>query len=526
MTFRALALAACAAAALAQVPPVRIRDADREPGNWLTYSRGYNGQRFSPLDQITADNVRNLRAAWTYQIQQQGKFSASPIAIDGILYISEPGGDVVALDGLTGRPVWRFGRRPPPDLHACCGSANRGLAVIDDLLLVGTLDAHLLAIDLHTGKLRWDSVVADYRTGHAITVAPLAIGDKVIVGIAGGEDGIRGFLDAYEVKTGRRSWRFWTVPGPGEPGNESWQGDSWKTGGAPTWITGSYDPELKLVYWGTGNPGPDYDGEGRKGDNLYSCSLLALDSESGKLRWHFQFTPHDVNDWDSTHVPMLIDSGGRKLVAVANRNGFYYLLDRVTGEFVAGAPYGRQSWASGLDAKGRPVRLPNTDPTPQGRMVYPGFHGATNWFSPSFSPSTGLVYVAVREEPAVFVRERSRYEPGQWYSGGNPSGVPKVEPTGSIRALEHLTGKLAWEFPLRSPPWAGLMSTAGGVVFGGSSEGMFFALDSKTGKPLWHYGTGGAIFANPVSFLVEGRQHVAIAAGNSLFAFSLPDAPL
>jgi alcohol dehydrogenase (cytochrome c) len=511
------------AAGWAQVPPERIRNADHEPGNWLTYSRSYNGQRYSPLDQITASNVSRLRAAWTYQIQQPGKFSSSPIVIDGILYITEPGGEVVALDGRTGRPVWRFGRRPPGDLHACCGSANRGLAVLNDLLYVGTLDAHLIAIDLQTGKPRWDTVVADYRTGHAITVAPLAFGDKVVVGIAGGEFGIRGFLDAYDAKTGARLWRFWTVPGPDEPGHESWSGNSWKTGGGSTWITGSYDPELNTVYWGTGNPGPDYNGDGRKGDNLYTCSLVAIDASTGKLRWHFQFTPHDVNDWDSTHVPVLIEDNGRKLVLVANRNGFYYVLDRTTGEFLRAAPFGKQTWASGVDEKGRPIRLPNTEPTASGRMVYPGFHGVTNWFSPSFSPLTGLFYVAVREEPAYFSKSDEGYSPGQWFSGGNPRGVEKVEPTGSIRALDHATGKLSWEFPLKSPPWAGLMATAGGLVFGGSSEGNFYALDAASGKPVWHYGTGAPIFANPVSFLVNGRQLVAIAAGGALFAFGLPE---
>jgi alcohol dehydrogenase (cytochrome c) len=254
------------------------------------------------------------------------------------------------------------------------------------------------------------------------------------------------------------------------------------------------------------------------GDNLYTCSLVALDARTGKLRWHFQFTPHDVNDWDSTHVPMLVDEGGRKLVLVANRNGFYYVLDRVTGEFLKGAEYGKQTWSSGLDAKGRPARLAGVEPTPEGTMVYPGFHGVTNWFSPSYSPQTKLVYVAVREEPAVFSKQREAYVPGQWWSGGNPRGVAKVEPTGSIRALEHNTGKMVWEFPLKSPPWAGLMATAGGVVFGGSSEGAFYALDASAGKPLWHYNTGGPIFANPISFQVEGRQYIAIAAGNALFA--------
>jgi alcohol dehydrogenase (cytochrome c) len=506
-----------------QVSFDRIRNADSEPGNWLTYSRTYSGQRFTPLRQITAANVAQLRAAWVYQIQQPGKFSTSPIVIDGIMYITEPGGEIAAIDGLTGRPLWRYARRPPPDHRACCGAANRGLAVLNDLLFVGTLDSHLLAIDLHTGKLRWDTVVADYKSGHAITVAPLAFGDKVVVGIAGGEFGVRGFLDAYDAKTGRRVWRFWTIPGPGDAGNDSWEGESWKTGGASTWITGSYDPVLNTVYWGTGNPGPDYDGDARKGDNLYSCSLIALDADTGKLRWHFQFTPHDVNDWDSAHTPILVDTKDRKLVVVANRNGFYYVLDRATGEFIRASQFGRQTWASGIDNKGRPARLPNTEPTAEGRMVFPGFHGATNWFSASFSPFTGLLYVAVREEPAVFVKEKTPYSPGRWFGGGNPRGVPKLEPTGSIRALDHLTGKLAWEFPLKSPPWAGLMATAGGIVFGGSSEGMFYALDAAKGTPLWHFGTGAPIFANPVSFLVNGRQHVAIASGNALFAFALPE---
>jgi len=510
-------------AAWGQVSAERIRNADREPGNWLTYSRTYNGQRYTPLAEITAANVGRLRAAWTHQTQQPGKFETSPIVIDGILYITEPGGEVAALDGRTGRPVWRFGRRPPPDLHACCGAANRGMAVLGDLLFVGTLDAHLLAIDLQTGKLRWDSVVTDYRAGHAITAAPLAFDDKVLVGVAGGEFGIRGFVDAYDVRTGKRVWRFWTVPGPGEPGHDSWANDSWKTGGGSTWITGSYDPALRIVYWGTGNPGPDYNGDDRKGDNLYTCSLVALDADTGRLRWHFQFTPHDVNDWDSTHVPLLVDEGNRKQVLVANRNGFYYVLDRVTGEFIHGAQFGKQTWTSGLDSKGRPIRLAGMEPTTSGIMVYPGFHGVTNWFSPSYSPLTGLVYVAVREEPAIFSKAKEPYVPGQWFGGGNPKGVPKVEPTGSIRALEHATGKLVWDFPLKSPPWAGLMSTAGGVIFGGSSEGMFYALDASSGKPLWHYGTGAPIFANPVSFTVNGRQHVAIAAGNALFAFALPE---
>jgi alcohol dehydrogenase (cytochrome c) len=282
---------------------------------------------------------------------------------------------------------------------------------------------------------------------------------------------------------------------------------------------------LNLVYWGTGNPGPDYDGDVRAGDNLYANSLVALDADTGKLKWHFQFTPHDVHDWDACHVPALLEgvAGGRKrkLVVEANRNGFYYVLDRETGEFLSGVPFAKQTWAQGLDARGKPIRLPHTAPTPDGRAIYPGMHGGTNWFSPSYSPLTRLFYVAMREEGVTFYQTRQTYRAGEWFAAGGISGIAGVEPTGSIKALDVETGKLRWEFKLHSPPWAGLLSTAGGLVFGGSSEGLFFALDAGSGKPLWHFPTGGPIYANPISFLVDGKQHVTIAAGNAIFAFAL-----
>ena len=403
---------------------------------------------------------------------------------------------------------------------------NRGVAILDDLLFLGTYDAHLVALDLRTGKERWDVIVGDYKVSHTITVAPLAVKDKVIVGIAGGDWGIRGFLDAYEPKTGKRSWRLWTVPGPGEPGHESWAGDSWKTGGATTWVTGSYDPELNLIYWGTGNPGPDYDGDVRAGDNLYSASLLAIDADSGKLRWHFQFTPHDVHDWDSNQVPVLMDGvvngRARKLVLQANRNAFYYVLDRTTGEFLSGKPYVKQTWASGLDKRGRPQVLPNTDPTPEGTLVYPGLGGGTNWYSPSYSPSTRLFYVPAQEDYGQhYYKVKGEYVPGSIFESGGTRELPGVERYGAIKALEAETGKLRWEFKLHTPSSAGVLSTAGGLVFTGTREGWFFALDAASGKPLWRFQTGGEIGANPVSFLVDQRQHVAIAAGQALFVFAL-----
>jgi alcohol dehydrogenase (cytochrome c) len=518
-------LLAVALDAQAQVPYERILRSTSEPGSWLTYSGGYSGQRFSVLSQITPANVARLKPVWVYQTNDGNKFETSPIVADGIVYISEPHSGATALDIRTGRPLWSFQRELPQDIRPCCGEVNRGLAILDGSLFLGTLDAHLIALDMRTGQLRWDVVVADYKTGYSITVAPLAVKDKIIIGVSGGELGVRGLIDAYDAKTGKRIWRFWTVPGPGEPGHETWSGESWKTGSAATWVTGAYDPDANLIYWGTGNPGPDYNGEIRTGDNLYAASIVAVDADTGKLKWHFQFTPHDVHDWDSTHVPILVNAKhrgvDRKLVMVANRNGFYYVLDRLSGEYLVGTQYAKQTWAKGLDDRGRPLLLQGKDPTKEGNPVYPGMHGGTNWFSPSYSPKTGLFYVATREEGTRFYIDKSKYEPGNWYPGGGIAGIPGVEPVGSIKALEAGTGRMVWEFKLRSPPWSGLLSTAGGLVFGGSSEGYFFALDAANGKPLWKFPAGGAIFANPISFLSDGKQHVAIAAGHGLFAFAL-----
>jgi alcohol dehydrogenase (cytochrome c) len=512
--------------AWAQVSSERIRRAEAEPGNWLTYSGNYQGHRHSPLKEINTTNVVRLKPAWVYQMRDPGKVETTPIVVDGILYLTEKPHVVTALDGKTGRPLWSYRRAVPPDIRACCGQPNRGVAILDDTLFVGTMDAHLIALDMHTGKVRWDMTVADYKLGYSITVAPLAVKDKVIVGIAGGEFGIRGFLDAYEAKTGRLCWRFWTIPGPGEFGHDTWEGDSWKTGGAPTWVTGSYDPQLNLIYWGTGNPGPDWNGDDREGDNLYSDCLLALDADTGKLKWYFQFTPHDVHDWDANQVPILIDGvvNGRmrKLVVTANRNAFYYVLDRETGEFLRGVPYIKQTWAKGLDAKGRPIRLPDTTPTVEGAVVYPGISGGTNWQSPTWSPLTRLFYVMAQDNYGqTYFKLKEEYRPGELFEGGGFRNLPGIEPYGSVKALEPETGQLRWEFKTHSYALTGLLSTAGGLVFGSSGEGYFFALDAESGKPLWRFQTGGRVLANPISFLVDGKQQVAIASGQALFVFSI-----
>jgi alcohol dehydrogenase (cytochrome c) len=523
-------LAVCALTFLpagwAQLSYERIRDAASEPGNWLTYSGSYSSQRFSKLSEINAKNAHLLKPVWVYQARDTNKFEATPLAVDGVLYVSEPSNYVTAVDARTGRPLWEFRHELPRDLRLCCGQINRGLAMLGHTLFFGTLDAHLIALDARTGRMKWKIRVEDYTHGYSITAAPLALADRIIVGVAGGEFGVRGFIDAYDPHSGKRLWRFYTVPGPGEPGNETWKGDSWKTGAATTWLTGSYDPELNLLYWGTGNPGPDYDGAYRSGDNLYSASVVALDPGSGKRRWHFQFTPHDVHDWDANQIPVLADLNfrgrARKLLLWANRNGFYYVLDRTTGEFLHGRAFGKQTWAKGLDDRGRPIRIPNTSPPKGGEIpIYPGVHGVTNWFSPSFSPMLNLFYVSTREEGSHFYAEDGNYRRGEWFSAGGIRGIEGVEPGGSIQALDALTGERKWVFPMQAPPWCGVLSTAGGVVFGGSVEGYFLVLDAQTGKLLYRFPGGGAIFGNPVTFEVAGKQHVVIAAGNALFAFRL-----
>jgi alcohol dehydrogenase (cytochrome c) len=509
----------------AQVPYERLRDATSEPESWLTHSGSYSSQRYSTLDQINRENVAELQPAWIYQIKASDPFEASPLIADGVMYLSEPPSDVTALDLMTGRPLWTYRRSLPEGIITCCGRVNRGVAVLDDQVIVGTVDAHLVALDAATGRVRWDVEVADYRSAYAITVAPLALKDKIIVGIAGGEFGIRGFLDAYDPATGDRLWRFWTVPGPGEPGNETWSGDSWKSGAAATWITGSYDPELNLVYWGTGNPGPDFLGDTRKGDNLYSDAVIALDADSGELRWHFQFTPHDVLDMDACQVPVLVDAPfqgeDRKLMLFPNRNGFYYVLDRVTGEYLIGREFAKQNWALNLDANGRPVKNLEAIPDEDGALAFPDDDGTANWMSPTYSPRTGLIYVPVREKGAYFYLTEAEYAPGQLFMGASKRLLDNQQSKGYIRALNALTGERSWDFELHSPPWAGLLSTAGDVLFSGSEEGEFFALDARTGKPLWRFQTGGRIIAAPVSYQSGDTQYVAIAAGGSLIAFAL-----
>ncbi|HEX4264294.1 MAG TPA: PQQ-dependent dehydrogenase, methanol/ethanol family [Verrucomicrobiae bacterium] len=520
------ALIAMPATAQVNVPFERICASSKEPGNWLTHHGDYAGHRYSALDQITPTNIASLKTAWIYQSREAGKWEVTPLVVDGVMYLTERPNAITALDCKTGRPLWNY-TRPMADAVGCCGPVNRGLAILGDALYMNTFDCHLVCIDANTGKERWDTVVADYRPGYSMTGAPLAVKDKILVGISGGEFGIRGFLDAYDAKTGAHAWRFWTVPAKGEPGNETWgAGNAWTNGATATWATGTYDPALNLVYWGTGNPGPDYNGDTRPGDNLYSCCVVALDPDSGKLRWHFQYTPHDVHDWDSCEIPLLIDANidgqPRKLLAQANRNAFFYVLDRASGEFITGKAFAKQTWASGLDAKGRPILISGKEPTANGVLVYPGLEGSANWPAPAYSPRTGLFYVQTQDDYSqVYYKHKSDYNPGNNYEGGGARNVLGEEPYGAVKAIEATTGTVKWEFKEQSSSNAGVLATASGLIFSGTHDGYFYALNAATGEPLWRFQTGGTIHGAPVTFLVDGKQYFAIAAGAGLFAFAL-----
>jgi len=529
----------------AQVTFERLLRADQEPQNWLTYSGNLSGQRYSPLTQITPGNVKNLELQWVFQSRRPAepaeKFEATPLVVDGIMYTVLAPNHVVALDAATGRMFWLFSPRISQLARVCCGRVNRGLAILGDTLFMGTIDGHLIAIDAKTGRPIWDVAVAKPESGYSFTLAPLIVKDKVIVGPSGGEYGIRGFIAAFDAATGKEAWRFNTIPGPGEPGHETWtdkEATAWKTGGGPAWVTGTYDPALNLVYWGTGNPGPDWNGDPRPGDNLYTDSVLAINPDTGALKWHYQFTPHDEFDYDSTQVPVLADITwqGRptKVMLWANRNGLWYVLDRTTGDFLSGKPFTKVNWMDGFDEKGRPKRVIN--PTTEGSLVYPNNQGATNWYPPSFSPRTGLFYIPTWADTySTYTKGPAEYKEGNQYVGRFPTmAFPALatgpgsinqrlpeEGYGAIQAFDPQTGQRKWEFKMADVTDSGVLSTASDLVFAGGREGYFFALDARTGEQLWKANVGGQVAAGPMSYSVNGKQYVAIAAGSALFVYAL-----
>ena len=544
-----LLLASIAGIIPAQVSFDRILNANKEPQNWLTYGGTYQSQRYSLLNQITLEKARNLELKWVFQARSLVAYQTTPLVVDGVLYTMQSN-DVVALDAVTGRIFWIYPHTIPSDARPCCGNIGRGLAILGDTLFLATEDAHLIGIDAKDGHRLWDTTVAKASAGYSMSLAPLVIKDKVIVGVAGGEYGIRGFLAAYDARTGKEAWRFNTIPGPGEAGHETWGGDSWMHGGGSIWVTGSYDPETNLTYWGVGNPGPDYNGDVRPGDNLFTCSMLALDADTGKLKWHYQANPHNEFDWDAVQVPLLADISWqgkpRKAMLWANRNGFYYVLDRISGQFLLGKAFVKQNWNAGFDEKGRPVMAQNTKSSPEGTLIFPDNQGGTNWFSPSYSPRTGLFYFAARENGStLFVKGEPEYVEGRSYTGrgtlgrgaGPGRGRPQVgmdeEKYTAVRALDPQTGARKWEFKLNAgislnqcaglscAGASGILTTASDLLFAGGRDGHFVALDARNGALIWKTALGGAIIMGPMTYAVDGKQYVAVNAGNSLFVFGL-----
>jgi alcohol dehydrogenase (cytochrome c) len=507
----------------------RILHAQDEPQNWLTYSGTTFSQRHSLLTQITPQNVGQLELQWVFQARSLEKFEATPLVVNGVLYTVQPPNDVIALDAATGRIFWTYIYTPHPKARTCCGRVNRGLAILGDTLFMGTIDAHLLALDAKTGQVIWNTAVADPTEFYSITHAPLVVKDKVIVGTAGGDIGIGGILAAFDVHTGKELWRFHTIPQAGEPGNESWAGDSWKHGGAAIWNTGSYDPETNLTFWGTGNPAPDWDGRKRAGDNLYSDSVLALDADTGKLKWFYQFTPHDEMDYDSTQVPVLADidwqGAPRKVMLWANRNGLMYVLDRNTGQFLMGKPFTNVNWMSGFDERGRPMRVPGKVPTPEGSTIMPTVLGGTNWYPPSYSPRTGLFYIPLWENTGTIATEGGRPKA----IGNTPMGAANLQTNlkienegyGAVGAFDPKTGERKWEFKMNDVTWAGVLTTESDLLFSGGREGYFFALDDRTGKLLWKASLGGQVNSAPMSYQLNGKQYIAVSVGTALFTFAL-----
>jgi alcohol dehydrogenase (cytochrome c) len=496
--------------------------------NWTSYNGDYSGRRYSSLHEIKPENVGQLRAAWVFHPGNSESLEATPVVVNGIMYVTSAN-DAFALDARTGRVVWHH-QRPVSSglLDDAAYHHNRGVGVWQNFVYMETDDAHLLALDARSGNLLWDVAYADKAKQYGATSAPLVVKDEVIVGTSGGDSGVRGFLAAYDALTGKLKWRFWTIPGPGEFGSASWPGDSYLHGGGTTWMPGTYDPKLNTLYWTTGNAAPDFVGDSRPGDDLYTACVLALNPDTGELKWYFQFTPHDVYDYDANETPVLVDvddSGAtRHLLVQANRNGFLYVLDRTDGKFLSATPFAQKlNWATGVDTSGRPL-LSGRIPTAQGTYICPGINGATNWFSPSYNPDTGLFYVMALESCNLFFSKPGPFTIGKTYYGTGTKLPPDEHAQKTLLAFSVSEGKPVWRYPQvgRGDSWGGTLTTAGGLVFFGDDAGSLEAVEARTGSALWHFDTGQTLHASPMSYAVDGVQYVAVSAGSDVFSFSLP----
>ena len=499
-------------------------------GAWPTYHGNENGNRFSPLDQINTRNVTGLAPKWMFPIPGAPRaLEVTPLVVDGVMYVTSVN-EAYALDARSGREIWHYSRPRSQGLAGDAASGiNRGVAVLGDRVFMVSDNAHLFALHRFTGQLIWDVEMADSRQNYGSTSAPLVVDELVIAGVSGGDEGVRGFLDAYKASTGEHAWRFWTIPAPGEPGSETWSGRALEHGCGSTWLTGTYDPDARLLYWPTGNPCPDYNGDERKGDNLYTADVVALDPTAGKLRWYYQFTPHDLHDWDATETPLLVDTifhgQPRKLMLQGNRNGFFYVLDRLTGKLLLAEPFVRKlTWASGIGADGRPILLPGNEPTIDGQLVCPAVAGAANWPSNAYSPATGLFYMFAEESCNIYSKNDQWWEAGKSFYGGGTRRGPGEAGGKLLKAIDIQTGKTAWEIPDIGGGilGSGLMATAGGLIFYGDGSGAFVAADARDGKLLWHFNTGQNWKAGPMTYTVDGKQYIGVAAGSTILAFGLP----
>lgn len=524
--------------------PVLVRGGTDDPGvvdvkaadltaapmmaNWPSYNGNETGTRFSGLAQITPQNVDRLRAQWVFHAPNSNSLEGTPVVVNGVMFMSSAN-DAYALDARTGRIIWHYSRPVTEGLvDDASAHHSRGVGLLGWRLYMETDNAHLLCLDARSGHLLWDVAYAVGNKNYGATSAPLVVKDKVLVGTSGGDDGVRGFIAAFDAQTGKEVWRFWTIPGPGEPGSDSWPGDLYLRGGATTWMPGTFDRELNTVYWGTSNAAPDFDGTVRPGDDLYTACLLALDADTGKLKWHFQFTPHDLFDYDATETAVLVDASiqgsPRKLLLEANRNGYFYVLDRANGTFLSAVPFVKKlNWAKGIDEKGRPIRS-GLQPTKDGTLICPDMTGATNWFSPSYNPSTHLFYFMALESCQIFFSKPQQFAEGQDFYATGVKRAPGQRGQKILMALDPKTGKAMWEYPQSGSggSWGGTMTTAGGLVFFGNDAEAFEAVDARTGKSLWHFNTGQSMHASPMSYAVNGKQYVAIASGSDVFTFALP----
>lgn len=515
---------------VASLVDVKPSDLLKQPpgANWPSYNGDYTGRRYSSLAEINVHNVRDLSAQWVFHPRNSPGMETTPVVINGVMFITS-GNDAYALDARTGREIWHYSRPLSEGLiDDASAHHNRGVAVWHSRVYMETDNAHLLCLDARSGYLIWDVAYADIHKNYGATSVPLIVKGEVLVGTSGGDDGVRGFLAAFDARTGALRWRFWTIPGPGEFGSSSWPGKSYWHGGGTTWMPGTYDPKLNTLYWGTSNPSPDFNGSVRPGDDLYTDCVLALNPDTGKLKWYFQFTPHDLYDYDATETPVLINAiyngKPRKLLVEANRNGFLYVLDRTDGKFLGATRFAKKlNWAEGIDRSGRPI-LTRVKPSPAGTKICPGFSGATNWYSPSFNPATRAFYFIALEDCDLYYVKPKAYTPGRTDYDTGTQRIPGKHGQKILLAYRLNPTRIEWRYPQvgSGTSWAGTMTTAGGLVFFGDDSGSLEAVDAGTGAPLWHFNTGQQIHSSPMSFAINGRQYVAIAAGSDLFAFALP----